>query len=72
MDWRGTVTVVEEASRIGEAGGIEVDSQPSYGMVCRLVRIVLFVNYWAISEIYTRAVDDALACWQWIGVVPSL
>ncbi len=40
MDRRGTVAVVEEASWIGETGGIEVDSPPSYGMVCRKALIV--------------------------------
>ena len=31
MDRRGTVIVVEEVPKSGEAGGIEVDSPPSYG-----------------------------------------
>ena len=31
-----TVTDVEEVPRLGEAGGIEVDSPPSYGMMSRM------------------------------------
>src|SRR6056300_588369 len=40
MGGRGAVAVVEEASCLGETGGVEVDSPPSYGMVCRKAPIV--------------------------------
>src|SRR5210317_2079303 len=35
MNGLGTVAVVEEVDLGGESGGIEVDSPPPYGMVCR-------------------------------------
>ena len=56
---RGTVAVGEEASWIGETGGIEVDSPPSYGtMVCRKAPIVQTACYCVICVWHTYVDDD--------------
>ena len=57
MDWHGTVAVVEEVVLLGESGDIEVDSPPSYGMVCRLVLIGERACYCLIYAWHT-CVDD--------------
>jgi hypothetical protein len=51
---------------------LEVDSPPSYGMVCRLVLIGERACYCVIYHWHIYVDDDCSACWQWIGVVPSL
>ena len=72
MDRCGTVAAVEEAVWGGETGGMEVDSPPPYGMVCRLVVIGQRACYCVICEWHTYADDVWRACWQWMGLVPSL
>src|SRR5210317_380724 len=57
MDRRGTVVVVDEVRRRVNAGRIEVDSRPSYGMVCRLVLIGERAFYCVICAWHTY-VDD--------------
>ena len=57
MDQRGTVAVVEEVVLLGDSGGIEVDSPPSYGMVCRLVLMGKRACYRLICDGHTY-VDD--------------
>ena len=71
MDGRGTVAVVEEAFWRDEAGGIEVDSPPSYGMVCRLVLIGERACYCVIYGWHLCVDDDCSVIQQWIGVAPS-
>ena len=58
MDRRGTVAVVEEAFWRVEAEGIEVDSPPSYGMVCRLVLLGKTARYCVIYDWPTYVDDD--------------
>ncbi len=58
MDRRGTVAVVEEASWIGETGGIEVDSPPSYGMVCRKALVDPTACCCVICDWHTYVDDD--------------
>src|SRR6056300_334351 len=72
MDRRGTVTEVEEVHSGRDSGGIEVDSPPSYGMVCGKAPIVQTACCCVICDWHTCVDDDCSACWQWMGVVTSL
>ena len=58
MDRRGTVAVVEEASSLGETGGIEVDSPPSYGMMCRMALLAQIARSCPICDWHTYADDE--------------
>src|SRR5210317_1494602 len=58
MDRRGTVAVVEEVPRLAKAGGIEVDSPPSYGMVCRMALMVQTACCCVICVWHTYGDDD--------------
>src|SRR5210317_2261040 len=71
MDRRGTVAVVEEVPRRGKAGGIEVDSPPSYGMVCRKALIGERACYCLICDWYIYVDDVGSVIYHWRGVVPS-
>src|SRR5210317_923103 len=62
MDRRGTVAVVEKVPRGGKAGGWEVDSPPSYGMVCSLVLIGERACYCVIYDWHMCVDDDCSAC----------
>jgi hypothetical protein len=58
MDGRGTVAVVEMVQSGRDSGGIEVDSPPSYGVVCRLVLIGGTACYCLICDWHIYVDDD--------------
>src|SRR6056300_1623257 len=58
MDRRGTVTEVEEVHSGGETGGIEVDSPPPYGMVCKKALMDQIACYCVICDWHTYVDDD--------------
>src|SRR6056300_945318 len=58
MDGLGTVAVVEEVPGGGEAGGIEVESPPSHGMVCRKALIGQTACYCLICVWHTYGDDE--------------
>src|SRR5210317_2021284 len=58
MDGLGTVAVVEEVDLWGESGGIELDSPPPYGMVCRKAMVAQIACSCHFYDCHTYVDDE--------------